>query len=305
MPTYYLDFNNNTQQTWTMGVWQTLPESPGLDSVSWKQSAAPKGGSTGVSWEIDYWALVADYKQTSGIGVYKASQKLPTLLGRKWNIVMQDGVQQLEDVGTYTDGHLLLSNVSGQVASPGIGMSGSGSVFKRNIPSNASAQFSVKPKYWAGLFNKLVVGEVISSNVIVGPLEVVYPSGNNLGLLTAFMDGETIRMTLGYGTGLSMSMSEVRARIASLEQMQEEPLGKIVSGNITVTMPNGTVIGSGPGSIDTDQQTAQITSWTVKGAVIYNKPYKLILNSKTYIGVCSCTSNCAGGAAVAEFQNVE
>ena len=46
MAAYTMDFNNNAGRTWTMAVYQTIPSSVGLDSVSWKQSAAPNGGQT-------------------------------------------------------------------------------------------------------------------------------------------------------------------------------------------------------------------------------------------------------------------
>jgi len=37
-----ITFNNQTDRTWTMAVYQTLPNSKGLDSVSWKQVTGPQ-----------------------------------------------------------------------------------------------------------------------------------------------------------------------------------------------------------------------------------------------------------------------
>ncbi len=53
MTTYYLDFVNKTKKIWTMGVYQTIPESTGLDSVAWKRATVPPGGTSGVFWDFN------------------------------------------------------------------------------------------------------------------------------------------------------------------------------------------------------------------------------------------------------------
>ncbi|RJS24029.1 hypothetical protein DRW03_10490 [Corallococcus sp. H22C18031201] len=96
----YVDFINNTGRTWTMGLYQTLPDSPGLESVSWLQSTAADGGETGVEWTVDYQAMLANYKQIGGRGVYKASQKKGTMLGKRWKVIYSESVQQLVEDGS-------------------------------------------------------------------------------------------------------------------------------------------------------------------------------------------------------------
>jgi hypothetical protein len=214
MATYYIDFENQTDQVWTMGVYQTFPDSPGLDSVVWKQTTAPPDGSTGVSWEITYNSVLANYQQFGGLGVYKSSQTKETVLGKKWKIVMSQNVQQLILDGDFTEGELLISNQSGLLASPGIGMSGTGSAFKQNIVSGSAAQFKVTPTYWAALFNNVVLGEVISGNVIVGPLQVVFPKGMNGATLSADLDGQSIVLNLAYSQRAQTSAAVARALIA-------------------------------------------------------------------------------------------
>ena len=49
MATYSVNFINNTPSLWFMSVYQTLPNSIGLDSVSWQQTAVPTSGNSGVS----------------------------------------------------------------------------------------------------------------------------------------------------------------------------------------------------------------------------------------------------------------
>ena len=87
MNSYYVDFNNDTPQTWTMAVYQTLPSSIGLESVSWKQTTVPQSGASGVAWDVLYNVAIANYQQIGGIGVYKASQTLKAELGSSWELL--------------------------------------------------------------------------------------------------------------------------------------------------------------------------------------------------------------------------
>ena len=221
MPTtYYMDFNNNTEQTWTMGVYQTLPTSPGLESVSWKQTRVPRHGSSGVKWDITYNVMLGKYQQTGGIGVYKGEQKLSADLGTAWEIVYQDDVQQLQSMGDAAPGQIIIWNHSNRLAYPGFGMSGSGAVYKKDTLSGSSAQFIVKPTYWVALFNQIVLGEVISSNIVVGPLEIKFVEQLNRATLTASVVGSSIRLDLQYSEALSTSVYEIEQRLAAVQQFR-------------------------------------------------------------------------------------
>ena len=216
MTSYYVDFNNDTKQTWTMAVYQTLPSSIGLESVSWEQTTVPQSGASGVTWDIFYNVAIANYQQIGGIGVYKASQTLTTELGTSWDCIFKDNVQQLvPGSGSVPPDSVLINNKSTNLANLGIGMSGQGSVFKKGVVSGASAQFQVTPTYWVGLFNSLVLGEVISSNVVVGPLQLSYPSGQNLATVNAYMDGNTIKLNVTYGQQVAVENSVVDRIIAA------------------------------------------------------------------------------------------
>lgn len=214
MASYSVNFSNQTDRVWTMSVYQTLPNSIGLNSVSWQQSTAPRGGFTGVKWQVNYNVALADYAQDGGKGVFTASQVLTASLGSVWNIVFDQNVQQLKlGTGTVQPNQILINNQSNRIANPGIGMSGQGSVYKRDMQGGASAQFEVTPTYYVGLFNDVQRGEVISSNVIVGPLTLQYPTGFTSAKLTATMDGANIVLDLSYGDSLTMSLDEVDDRI--------------------------------------------------------------------------------------------
>jgi hypothetical protein len=167
---------------------------------------------------VTYNVALADYSQDGGKGVYTASQILGADLGTVWDVVFQDNVQQLvPSSGPVQPDQILINNKSSRIANPGIGMSGAGSVFKRNVNGGASAQFEVTPTYFVGLFNDVERGEVISSNDIVGPLTLQYPSGFTSATLTATLDGSNVVLDLTYGDSSALSLAEIdeRLRLAS------------------------------------------------------------------------------------------
>ncbi len=112
---YTVDFINSTPDTWTLGVYQTLPASPGLTSVSWKQTTVPRSGESGVQWTVDYLVGIANYSQVGGKGVYKASQKLATNLGQRWAARFEGGAQQLFPNGSANPGQVVIDNEFGRL----------------------------------------------------------------------------------------------------------------------------------------------------------------------------------------------
>ena len=87
MSIYSVNFSNETPGKWIMCVYQKLPRSPELDSVSWKQITVPPQGQSGIQWSTQYLACLASYEENGEEGVYSVSQKLNTDLGKKWKCV--------------------------------------------------------------------------------------------------------------------------------------------------------------------------------------------------------------------------
>jgi hypothetical protein len=223
MANYYVDFINNTPDTWTMGVYQTLPSAPGLDSVSWLQTTNPTEGKSSVEWQVTYNVALANYVQEGGMGVYQSSQVLDANLGTTWNIIMQGNAQQLQLLGQPAPepDQIVITNVSNNLANPGIGMYGNPSVYQHEIYGGSAAEFIVKPVYWAALFNSLIEGEVISSNVTVGPVQLNFVAPLNLATVTASITGNNIALDVTYGSRTSADMGQVRQRIADLSSRQK------------------------------------------------------------------------------------
>ena len=68
-----------------------------------------------------------------------------------------------------------------------------------NLTRGAAAQFQVTPTYYVGLFNELRLGQVITSNVIVGPEVLRYPAGVSQATVTADLDGDSLILSITYG----------------------------------------------------------------------------------------------------------
>jgi hypothetical protein len=261
MPKMFVDFINNTGRTWTMGLYQTLPDSTGLESVAWLATTAPDGGETGVDWAVDYQAMLANYKQVNGRGVYKASQKKSSLIGKRWRVVFDEGVQQLvEDGEANRPDQIIIANDSGELATPGIGMSGQGTVFKHELFSGSAAQFIIKPTYHFGLFNDVVLGEVISSNVIVGPQTLVFEGGLNAATITASVRGNTIHLDTKYGRRDSFLTADVERHLAAFSERYPLPEG--AQEQLGAGKKSGTLAVNGATSWERNLYKTLSVAWT-------------------------------------------
>lgn len=229
MSNYYVTFNNHTPEVWTLGVYQTLPSSPGLDSVSWLQTTSPpQEGTSSVEWEVNYNVAIAQFTQEGGIGVYPpdSAQILPAELGTAWEIDWDGNVQALKQVGkAQQDDQIVITNKSNHLANPGIGMNGSPALYQNQVYSGAQAEFIVKPVYWVALFNSLILGEVISSNVSVGPQQLIF-TGTNSATVTASIQGENIVMDVTYGNRTSVDMNQLSERAGGRNTYQKQLHGR-------------------------------------------------------------------------------
>jgi hypothetical protein len=195
MANYSVKFVNDksTKQTWTMAIYQTIPNMGVFDNVAWKQVSVPSSGTRSVDWTLLYNSAMADFFSAGDIGVYELIQILNSDLGRSWQVVNSDGVQQLKPLGTAPAGYIFITNNSGIKANAGIGIDNVGSIYQRNLSSGSTAQFMVTPRYYASIFNNVVPGQVISTaSPATDPVEVIFRGGLTSVTLTAFVEGETL-----------------------------------------------------------------------------------------------------------------
>ena len=217
--TYFCDFQNETPETWKFCVYQTLPSSVGLQSVAWKQTTVPRSGESGVEWNISYLAAIVDYRQMGGKGVYKATQKLSTELGKHWVAKLEDDAQQLFEEGEADQrDQILISNKSGLKADLAIGMDGDVSMVKAGVYDGNKAQFIIEPTYWVALFTDLEKGEVISGNQIHGPIQVKFLGGATQLKFRAKIENETFIFEQVGGTQIVEPLDQMYERIEQLKE---------------------------------------------------------------------------------------
>lgn len=197
---YHVQFDNKTDHAWTMVVFQTLPGGIALDSVSWQQVVAARQGTGEVSFSLVNDVVLATYTGAAGAGIYRPTQTLGAAIGSAWDVVFKEGVQQLEPAGTTVAGQIRMTNRSDRLANLGVGQSGHGFVYKRNVLGNVSVQFVMSPASWVGLFESVQLGQVVSRGTTsVGPLPLSFQGVNDHATLTASMAGESLTLSLTYG----------------------------------------------------------------------------------------------------------
>ncbi|HEX4862433.1 MAG TPA: hypothetical protein VFV02_00075, partial [Acidimicrobiales bacterium] len=138
-----------------------------------------------------------------------ASQILLAALGTQWMIMFADGTQRLfPDGDAPSPDQIIIKNRSGSLANPGIGMDGSAAFYVPDVRSDVNFAFSVPPApiYYAALFQNIELGEVIGSNVDVGPFELTFSEGADKVTLTAEEADGSIDVTLTYSTQPSLTL---------------------------------------------------------------------------------------------------
>jgi rhizosphere induced protein len=213
MMTYSISMQNDLPQTWTFGVFQTYPNTAGIDSVAWKQQVLASTEKGSVSWQPSSNACIASYSQIKGIGVYSSDQIIPAQPGSAWKVVLQNGHQQLQqDTSTPTGpDQILISNESGQIANPGIGMSGIATAYMKELYSGVDVIFNLPSTYWVALFRQVAAGDAISDLSSTTPLLISFPGGLYSADVQAYLDGGAVLMSVQYTQMIASSVELLEA----------------------------------------------------------------------------------------------
>jgi hypothetical protein len=199
MPRYSIAFRNETDRVFTMGVYQTLSGAVHVDSVSWLQVTVAPGAERAVEWFPPYDVVLGRYDQQGNRAIYEPVQLLPAEPGTAWEVVFENGVQQLRPAGQARGGRIALTNRSERAADVGIGQSNHASVYRRSLNSGATTDFAVSSaSIYVGLFTNLSAGEIIANNVVAGPEAVSFGRTETQATLTASVRNQSIVLQLVY-----------------------------------------------------------------------------------------------------------
>ncbi|CAG8491990.1 10232_t:CDS:2 [Ambispora gerdemannii] len=208
MTDYFVDFINDVpDDTLTFGVYQTFPNTPGIDSVAWLRADVPESGTAGVKFTETYCVVNADFYDDDSKGRYKASQTFNTNLGTAWELIDKDTISQFskKTSSSNADNLIVIKNNSKTTASLGIGMSGKLSAIKRKVYVGATAAFKVTPVIYVGIFTDLEIGEVITDDVILSNSKITF-DGNNVVTIRAYLKGHQFKLDVSYSNRASSSL---------------------------------------------------------------------------------------------------
>ena len=194
MTTYYMKFVNQTNDWWHFGVYQTFPESPGLESVVWKEEGVPTGGQSEISWKMDYGVSITNF---NGKNV-AAKQIVSANLGCDYQVITKDGIIGIDSaaISTSEPADIIALTNNTNPATPvdmGFALDGAIIAFNGNVGGKQSSNYQVHSKYYVALFRDVKVGDLVTSDISVAPIVVEYQQGNTHATVTAFIDaGNTL-----------------------------------------------------------------------------------------------------------------
>ncbi|CAG8492091.1 10237_t:CDS:2 [Ambispora gerdemannii] len=172
-----------------------------LEPVAWIiAEVTDKQPPVSVEYQETYNVAIVDYFDQDEIGVIKSSQILPTELGRSWFL---DHVAQYDKnkIKPANPNHLVITNNSISDERVGVGMYGKLSLLLKlnaiqrrenelravggkkedpreikGLPVNSKVDFEVSPQYYLGVFEKIEVGQLISTAKLISkPAKVEFP----------------------------------------------------------------------------------------------------------------------------------
>lgn len=195
---------NQTQSTWTLVVYLTLPTSPTLASVAWKLTApAASGGTQRVTWSDGFGVALATLNGT----LYQQNLVQASDPGKAWKVVtVSNAVQFDADGNALLPTSLQVDNASGQTVNAGLAYGGTGAIYRSGLANGVNVQFGTTPLFWAILVDSIQHGELVRQgtadaamfNSFVGPQAVQFPNGQPNLVATATQDGGGVQLALGY-----------------------------------------------------------------------------------------------------------
>ena len=177
MTNYQLLATNNTAQGWHFGLYQKQPEEQGLKTIAWKvlslSKPQPNPTTGSIPWTLTYQVTIPQ-QQVSGSS-YVGGLSFDAKLGYKYELYLDDGYNQIKEVGQGTAGYIDFFNNTTVTETMGLMVSGTLMAMQENVAGGVVAQFQITPNYYCGLFTNLTQGEFVSSDAAVSPVEITIP----------------------------------------------------------------------------------------------------------------------------------
>lgn len=183
MPTFTINFTNNSNSAGDFCVFQQNPNSPnpGVFPLAWRVEFGRPGTRLAISWNTElyfFWAKTGELQP--GV-IFNPGENAPTSMAERNEITLTkaDGNYKfIEQRNGYQQGSLsIITDVNTAIhqASVGIGISGA-PVLAVQAQPNMRFQFTPHFEYWV-TFGDLRQGQVLDPSEISNPVKVDFPHG--------------------------------------------------------------------------------------------------------------------------------
>ena len=199
MTSYSIECVNATSQAYHFGVYQKYPDSMGLTSVVWKERPVPPMGSipstASVDWVMSYGASISDFDKNNS--TWTGEQVIAAELGKVYDIVSEGGVPMINPTpsGPTNPSQIVIKNSTNTVMNPGFALDYNLIAVKTGTDAGEQAQFSVHPTYYVGCYRDIKLGQLVDSDIALGPVEVKFTEGYTEFQVKAEDIGGTLKLT--------------------------------------------------------------------------------------------------------------
>lgn len=183
MPTYTINFLNNSSSPGNFCIFQQNPNNPppGSFPLAWLVQSANPHARVPISWNTDFYFFWAKTGQLMPGVIFNAGEAFLTSLAENNAITLtkqDNNYKFIDQKSGYQQGVLSVSTdttTAFNQASIGIGMSGSGTLAVQAQP-NMTFSFSPIQGYWI-TFGEFKQGQVLNQSEIPNAVQIVFPHG--------------------------------------------------------------------------------------------------------------------------------
>jgi len=173
-------------------------DSTGAASVVWRQTLVPPNGPGLVQWTDGTDVALADLAG----GVFTPSEILPAPPGSAWRVEEVGGEPALQRSGNAPQAdQIAIANESNRKVNAGLGIGGSGAIYKRDLYGGTAAIFTLDGLvYWITVTAGAKPGQPIpDTEMLADPVAIVFPPLLTAALVTIVAAGLRFRLTVTYG----------------------------------------------------------------------------------------------------------
>ena len=198
---YFINFINDTDENYFFGVYKQFPDSPKIKSIAWQVRRVSKRGSipttSKVSWTMSYGIAIANWDQNQKR--YTGTQKVDADLGDVYEVVSKDDLPNIDpkSTGSTLPGQILFENNTKNPAMNvhmGFTVANNIIAIQSEVHSGNKAIFNVHPAYYVSLYRNIKLGQLVTSGVVFGPVEVEFKNGLTSIGVEAYMDNGSYKL---------------------------------------------------------------------------------------------------------------